>query len=348
MSINLDAYLPYLPSDLQSLPWRAHPLDGALLLFERDSGLNVKLEGEETYHLAQLAPRTLLIAVTNHCNLTCHFCYRNLKSPSRWTYDSLLTFCQQADRWGVLEAAFGGGEPTIFPRWKDLICDLYETTQLAINFTTNGMLLTEDFLQTTAGKVGQIRLSLYEDNNWEDTIRLLTKTETRFGVNWLITPQELDSIQEQFKTLLDLGVRDFLLIAYKGPDASLHFRSTDYQKLEEFLIGAYEEMGTRISLKLDICWGHHLPNVPRLFQPQDCGAGDGFISITSDKRIKPCSFHHLDVPFETLADVRVWWEARRHNRHAAQIGGCARLPDRGLTQKGELKDAVIHLAAVEQ
>ena len=107
-------------------------------------------------------------------------------------------------------------------------------------------------------------------------------------------------------------------------------------------------MGTRISLKLDICWDHHLPNVPRLFQPQDCGAGDGFISITSDKRIKPCSFHHLDVPFETLADVRVWWEARRHNRHAAQIGGCARLPDRGLTQKGELNDAVIHLAAVEQ
>ena len=111
----LNDYHKYLPSGLRGLNWQTHPLDGALLLFDRDTGLNIKLEGEETTDLERNAPRTLLIAVTNICNLQCPFCYRDLKSASDWTYASLLEFCQAASEWGVLEVAFGGGEPMLFP-----------------------------------------------------------------------------------------------------------------------------------------------------------------------------------------------------------------------------------------
>ncbi|MHB8624748.1 MAG: radical SAM protein [Aggregatilineales bacterium] len=106
----------FLPPQLRDVPWRAHPFDGKLLLFERKSGLNVLLDGDETRHFYRVAPRSLLIAVTNACNLTCPFCYRDLASPSRWRYDTLLQFFQDADAWGVLEVAFGGGEPMLFPR----------------------------------------------------------------------------------------------------------------------------------------------------------------------------------------------------------------------------------------
>src|SRR5574337_1714143 len=136
-------FVRYLPLRLRTMPWRAHPLDGKLLLFDRSTGLNVLLEGDETQHLRRIAPRTLLIAVTNACNLTCDFCYRNVHSRSIWRYDTLLEFCQAADKWGVLEVAFGGGEPMLFQRWQDFIWRLYETTGLGINFTTNGTLLTE-------------------------------------------------------------------------------------------------------------------------------------------------------------------------------------------------------------
>ena len=67
----LHTYPTYLPPQVRDLNWQPHPLDGALLLFERETGLNIKLEGEETAHLQRLAPRTLLIAVTNICNLSC-------------------------------------------------------------------------------------------------------------------------------------------------------------------------------------------------------------------------------------------------------------------------------------
>jgi MoaA/NifB/PqqE/SkfB family radical SAM enzyme len=337
----------YLPPPLRYLPWRAHPLDGKLLLFERSTGLNVLLEGDETRYLRRTAPRALLVAVTNACNLTCDFCYRDLQSRSRWRYDTLIAFCQEADLWGVLEVAFGGGEPMLFPRWQDFICQLYDTTNLCINFTTNGTLLTESFLHAVAGRYGEIRVSLYEDNNWPATIRRLTDCGARFGVNWLITHDELKTIGRKFSQLLALDVRDFLLLSYKGcPGSKLHLSGTDYQHLASFINQQYAQHGREIQIKLDVCWGDVLPQVPRLFATADCEAGDDFLSITSDLRVKPCSFHHTALPFETMRDVQAYWHRWRKVLQAAPVGGCARLPHRGLAEGG-LQHALIDLATIQ-
>jgi len=282
-----------------------------LLLFDRDSGLNALLEGAETARLRREAPRTLLIAVTNFCNLTCPFCYRALSAPSLWRYETLLAFCQQADEWGVLEVAFGGGEPLVFPRWQDFIVELYETSRLCINFTTNGTLLTEGFLRAIQGRYGQIRLSIYDDNHWRDSIRLLTRAQARFGINWLITPCELRTLDETFGQLVQRGARDFLFLRYKGDEPSLHLTEAECQRLTQFLQRVHAKLGPAVRLKLDVCWGDQLAGVPRLFDEDDCGAGDGFLSITSDKRIKPCSFHHLGIPFDNLAGVRRYWVRSR-------------------------------------
>ncbi len=319
----------YLPAALHERPWRAHALDGKLLLFERATGLNALLEGAEVAHLRRAAPRTLLIAVTNFCNLSCAFCYRDQTSPSGWRYDTLLAFCQQASAWGVLEAAFGGGEPLIFPRWAEFLRELHATSALALNFTTNGTLLTADFLRAVQGCYGQMRLSLYADNDYEATLRLLAEHDARYGVNWLITPAELSGLAAKFRRLLDLGVRDFLLLGYKGAERALHLSAAERDRFGRFVRAVHEQLGPAVSLKLDACWGDALPHVPRLFAESDCGAGDEIVSLTSDLKIKPCSFHAAGVPFETLEEVRVHWQRTRAARAAAQIAGCARLPEHG-------------------
>jgi hypothetical protein len=71
--------------------------------------------------------------------------------------------------------------------------------------------------------------------------------------------------------------------------------------------------------------------VPRLFGGGPCPAGRDFLVITSDRRVSPCSFHHLSFPFEDAADVlRIWAERRADLAAAAQLPGCARLPEYGL------------------
>jgi MoaA/NifB/PqqE/SkfB family radical SAM enzyme len=346
MTTILSSYRDYLPPALRGLNWREHPLDGALLLFDRDSGLNIKLEGEETADLVRVAPRTLLIAVTNICNLQCHFCYRNLASPSDWSYESLLSFCQEASEWGVLEVAFGGGEPTLFKNWQGFVNELYETSGLCINFTTNGMLLSDEMLKGIEGKYGNIRLSLYDTNHWDETIERLVGFGARFGVNWLISPEDLPSLESKFIKLLAMGVRDFLLLSYKGSDKALHFQTQHYAAFETLVNRLHQATEGLAQIKLDSCWGDMLPSIPRLFETGDCGAGDEFLSITSDRQIKPCSFHHWTIPFQTLGDVRQFWETQRLGRQAAAVGGCGRLPMRALLNDGGLSDEVIHLAAI--
>lgn len=145
-----------------------------------------------------------------------------------------------------------------------------------------------------------------------------------------------------------MGARDFLLISYKGPDPELHFSSHDYTRLAAFVNHVYSQSGDTTKIKLDVCWGDNLPHVPRLFAEDDCLAGDEFLSITSDKRVKPCSFHHEGIAIDSLKDVRSYWEQARDARRAARIGGCARLLNRGLSQEGEPDGAIIPLAAIQQ
>lgn len=334
------------PPRFRNSSWKAHPLDGKLLLFNRQTGMNILIEGGETKHFQRIAPRTLQIALTNFCNLTCPFCYREKSSNSLWRYDTILKFCQGADAWGVLEVAFGGGEPMIFPKFEDLICELYATTKLCVNFTTNGTLLDESFLWAVDGRYGQIRLSIYNDNKWEETIKLLVKRNARFGINWLITPNELKIFEDKFGDLFRLGVRDFLFLSYKGDDSSLHLASEEYPEFEYLITKAYGFYGEAVTMKFDVCWGNALPNVPRLFPSNDCGAGDDLLSITSDFKIQPCSFHNIAIPFHTMSDVRRYWQNQRNARRAALIAGCARLHDRGLTAQGEPHHANKDLARI--
>jgi hypothetical protein len=101
-----------------------------------------------------------------------------------------------------------------------------------------------------------------------------------------------------------------------------------------------------VSLKLDSCWGQALPDVPRLFVDDDCGAGDEILSITSDRHVKPCSFHHLTLPFDDLAGLRRYWETQHARREAALIAGCARLPQRGLNLVGATPHENLHLVGI--
>jgi hypothetical protein len=193
-----------------------------------------------------------------------------------------------------------------------------------------------------------------------DSIRLLVEHRARFGVNWLITPAELPGLEAKFLHLLGLGVRDFLLLSYKGPDRSLHLSSgnkipvgairesplpannNDYETLAETVQRLYTATKGLAQIKLDVCWGDMLPEVPRLFQEDDCNAGDGYLSITSsDKRVKACSFMGGGQPFETLDDLKRIWQQRRKHKPPAQITGCARLPERGLTANGSPNHAIL-------
>lgn len=298
------------------MAWSDHELDGGLLRFDRDTGVNVLLRGPGTQRLARRAPRSLQIGLLTPCNLSCSFCYRDTRAPSRLTAPFLLDLLQRASTWGVLEAAFGGGEPLLFKGFVPLLRELHATTRLGLGFTTNGVLLDDDVVAALDGVVGEIRLSAYEDNRYRRTLRRLRRP---VGVNLLVTPRNVTTLEPVVHDALALGARNVLLLGYKGPRPELHLTEDHLRTLTRSLARM-----SALPLRLDVCWYPALRGVDHLFERDDCGAGDEILVIAPDRAIQPCSFHHERIPFDTFEDlVRIYGELRAR-RPAAEVRGCTR------------------------
>jgi MoaA/NifB/PqqE/SkfB family radical SAM enzyme len=277
------------------------------------------------------------MALTNACNKTCGFCYRPLAARSGWSFDDVLAFARFLDGWGVLELALGGGEPTVFPRFGELVRRLWTETGLAINFTTNGTRLAPALLDELAGHVGQIQVSVYDDEDVAATVERLASRGLRFGLNYLVTPRRLRTLDADLLAWHARGVRDVLLLSYKGDDA-LHLGPAELADLDARVQRLYAYFGDRLQLKVDVCWSTRLPHAPQLFFDADCRAGALFLSVTSDKRVLSCSFASDGIAFgDDHERLRAMYLELTAARRPAQIAGCARLPAFGGRAKTRLR-----------
>ncbi|WP_437736090.1 radical SAM protein [Sorangium sp. So ce1335] len=313
--------------------FRPHALDGALLWFHPRTGTNVRWDGAATRRLTRRAPRVALFGITNRCNLACSFCSRDRGAESAWTVDAAFDVLSGLARRGLLEVAFGGGEPLAFAGFDELLTRLAEQTALALHVTTNGTLLTERRLRAIAPHVGEIRVSVYQDTPWEDRLELLAAAGVTFGVNVLATPARLPSLPALLARLARLGCRDVALLRYVGLDPENHLDRDGERRLAEIIADS------PVRARLSVCFGDRLEPVPRLFEgvDGDCGAGLDFVTITSDRTLKACSFQKRGIPVRSADDVLAAWSAERERLLGpAPLPGCAR-PAR---RKAQLSDGI--------
>lgn len=325
--MDLDAIA--LPKELLHL--RRHALDAALLCFDRDTGLSALVDGDEVAHLRRTAPRVLQVAITNHCDLSCGFCSRDASAESRWSAESAFVLLSEMAAHGVLEVAFGGGEPLVFKGFVELVERLYHQTPLAISFTTNGTQLTLGLLTRLAKVIGQVRVSVYDEADWRAQVRLLAASPARFGINYLVTPARAPHLTDTVLELVELGARDVLLLSYNGPDRSLHLNGAACTQLGADVRALHRALLGQAELKLDVCWGDRVEAPRALAMDVPCHAGLDALVLTSDRKVAPCSFHHVALPFETADDVMAIWRARQREMSTpTRAAGCARSPDFGL------------------
>jgi len=300
--------------------YREIPLNNAVEFFDPATGHRLHVDAPQSSKLRQQAPRSVQFALTNQCNLSCWFCSRPTERASTWTVESALELLADLDRLGVAEVAFGGGEPLVFRGLFELVERLVTETRLAVHMTTNGRLLTDDALDRLKGKLGEIRISLYDDNDWRATLDRLVRRSIRFGVNQLVTPETIDDLPALLNELESRGCRDVLLLPAVGhPSLELSSAST------RSLVSLVTERHPKMTLKLGVCWGPELAALPRLFRSSDCGAGHEFLEITSDRHVRPCSFHAEALSFETAEDIIAIWRERSDRLRAhAGCTGCTR------------------------
>lgn len=272
---------------------------GGLLFSDRRSGLNLlfdELKGR--FEPTWKKPLHVALAITNHCNRQCRWCYAD-SGPSSpvegyWTRARVLGLSKALDEWGVLGLAFGGGEPFAYPRFAELCRDVWDTTGLDVGVTTNGDLVTYDDLELLRGHVGELRVSVWSPMETGKAVRLIGRG-VPVAVNTVLFRGGFGFVERIVKEGIKRGIEDFLVLSCKPvgrADSSLVPASEEVSRLAA-LIRSYPE----VEFKTDAAIAMALQALGVGFaQPWvEEGAGKRFVMITHDGFVKPDSFSSVKV-----------------------------------------------------
>ncbi len=214
--------------------------------FDRDSGLNVLLEdaGLPADEWAQ-APRFVSVALTNRCDLACSYCYAP-KDTSTHSPETVLAWAKELDASGCLGIGLGGGEPTLFRGFGDLVRKLASETALAVTFTTHAHRLTEDLAVKLRGSTNFIRVSVdgvgstYErlrGQSFADLARRLGLVASicPFGLNTVVnedTVGELDAVADLARRS---GADELLLLPQVSTESQTGIDARTVERLRAWL-----------------------------------------------------------------------------------------------------------------
>jgi len=144
------------------------------------------------------------IALTNACDLACSHCFAP-KTRAALDFTSITSWLVELDSNGTFGVGFGGGEPTLYPRFAELCAYVANKTRVAVTFTTHGHHLDESRLADLKGNVHFIRVSMDGVDSTYESIRgrsfsaLLGRLDavrelSAFGINFVINSRTISDL----------------------------------------------------------------------------------------------------------------------------------------------------------
>lgn len=296
-----------------STQFREFKTPEGLLLYNRDSGLNVLLDSFKFPRFDK--PLYAQVKVTNKCNLHCTFCSQRSDASfaHQWSFAELFSLFRYLDELEIGGIALGGGEPFTFPRLAELVKKTWNETGLDISITSNGLLIRDDDLKILRDNVGEIRLSCWTEKDVDKAKRLVGKG-VPIALNTILFSNGTDNVRRVMKAAQNLGISDFLILQCRPvgrADHDLCPTRRDFQELSDFV----REL--RIHVKVDVETGKEMSK-EGLHRLGLQSTTDPIICITDDKCVAPDSFSREKIPINRFQDIprlfEVWQEQGKLSR----------------------------------
>jgi sulfatase maturation enzyme AslB (radical SAM superfamily) len=229
-----------------------------LHLFNRNTGANLLVDEIRLPPSAwSTAPRQVSIALTNTCDLVCPHCYAP-KNPAVLDFEQLTGWLTDLDVNGCIGVGFGGGEPTLYPRFAELCSYAVETTGLAVTMTTHAHHLSDRLLKDLAGNVHFIRVSMdgvkgtYEAIRGRSFAALIHRIKALsnivpFGINFVVNSKTIDDLDTAIEFVTELGCSEFLLLPEESTQATRGINIETYNKLQKWVEGYHGSIPLAVS-----------------------------------------------------------------------------------------------------
>jgi len=261
----------------------------------------------------QKAPLLAHLAVTSKCNMRCIYCsvreaHQNIKELTTEQWKKIIKKLSDS---GVFQIGFTGGEPTLRKDIHELM-KYTEEIGCVCNLTTNGWVLTEEFVKEMA-KTGIQQCQISFDSFNEEihdrlrgkgslkkvvkAIELLHKNNIHIGIDCVVSKNNIKDIGNMIKRCEEMKIEYVTLIKLKQG-------SLDDETFQR-LVPSYEQYGQVIE---KLCYRkNEMPNVTidcasisnlqytlkdeemRTIPTAGCPIGHNLICIAPNGDIYPCA-----------------------------------------------------------
>lgn len=223
------------------------------------------MQAKTTYEKMSVYPLYVEVSPVGHCNHRCTFCavdYIGYKPRSIQTA-KMTELLGQMGKCGVKSVMFAGeGEPLLH---KDMahITNYAKDSGLDVSFTTNGVLMTEEFVEECLHSVSWIKVSLNagdaktykavhkaRDGDFEKVLanisyasmyKDMAELKTKIGVQMVVLPENVHTVDALCLEASASGADYVVLKPYSQHKSSVNEMKVDYREVDRVLMRAQEE-----------------------------------------------------------------------------------------------------------
>lgn len=279
---------------------------------------------------SRLEPIYGVLELTPLCNMNCDMCYVRLskmemESLGRLrTLDEWLMLAKEMKDAGVLFVLLTGGEPLLYPHFKELYLELL-SMGMVITVNTNGTLIDDEWIDFfSQHKPRRINITLYGTEkeyqnlcHYQDgyqkavhALRRLKEEGIAVKMNCSLTKANVESVDDVFDVAEELDIPLFV-DTYMCPAQRERERPFDFQsrlnpqeaaKMRIHVLR--REMGDEIfkeSAKYNLALAANTPDGEAIKQGMKCKAGKCSFTINWQGEMRPCVI--MDAPRINVFEV---------------------------------------------
>ncbi len=180
--------------------------------------------GAEALHKSPVPSlRTILVHITNYCNLDCIHCYVDKSQRLEMKTEIFYDLVKQFDELQGLKILISGGEPLTHPKFFEIM-EQIKKVKIRKVLLTNGILLNDEKIKRLKGLVQEVQISLdgtQSHNQFRKmknafnqalkNIQILKNNDFPVSISTMIHRKNLDELPELEKILNDLKVDNWYL-----------------------------------------------------------------------------------------------------------------------------------------
>ncbi|WP_165786810.1 radical SAM protein [Aliarcobacter cryaerophilus] len=213
-----------------------------LHLYNKSDGIHVLFDeiNFKDEDIQYTGPRQLSIMLTKKCNLECSYCYAS-KGESELDWDLLKNILEVAHKMNVLDITLGGGEPTLYSRFDDLVKLVNDKYYFGLSVTTNGTNI--EIFKIFSNMFSKVRVSLDNQKRQLDSIMTSQLQELKeyqaIGINLLYSKDSNEWLINTINKLEKENIKDILIIP-EHTNGKYILTQDDWSNLEQIIIDSLE------------------------------------------------------------------------------------------------------------